>query len=389
MKKLIIPFGIIFFGFLTIASCTDKNDEPDSPEFIIIDPNDEEAISASTVSAYYGHWIDSNKEIILSLNSDKSFVKYNLNNQNKRYYDSKKIGTWNYNGTLKFLILSSTNYSVNRLTQNTLTITSQNDGELMLTRISENQVPIEFKNSSDTNSKNSKKLIGNWRCSKKDIGFFSNGEMYMMGADGTSSYKDGKNLSVYNYKVDDNQILLYEPGKSKLYSEYDFQFSNNDQCLTLLDGDRVIFELNNVNHEDKATFDYKTAPFSNYMYVNGIYYEIVKIQSSVHHATGSGDSNNKTFIFFGPNGLIKPTGFYIIYSTPYYDGIDDWYTGSYTVTDGTGFYKYIGVGSWSGNDFKSDGTFSIKRSGNITTYDYNGSYGMYSTCKIHAASKRN
>lgn len=151
----------------------------------------------------------------------------------------------------------------------------------------------------------------------------------------------------------------------------------------------------NKEDSDKDKDKDNDPPYSNYMYLDGTYYEITKIQSSVHHSTDSGDSNTKQFCFFGPNGLLKPVGFYIFYSRPSWDGIDNWTTGTYHVIaggapDSNKYYQYVGCGySRAIGDFGAEGTFKISRSGDFTTYDFEGeTYYPSTPFKIHVVSKR-
>ena len=152
----------------------------------------------------------------------------------------------------------------------------------------------------------------------------------------------------------------------------------------------------NDNKEDSDKDKDNDPPYANYMYVNGKYYEITKIQSSVHHSTDSGDSNSKMFCFFGENGLLKPEGFYIDYNRPSWDGIDNWTTGTYDVIaagseNANKYYYYVGGGYAPnmGGFFGAEGTFKISRSGDYTTYDFEGeTYYPSTPFKIHVVSKR-
>lgn len=289
-----------------------SSDEPDSPKFNIIDPNDEEEITIYEKNIY-GDWISNDLTVIWSLGyQDKglgnSINVFNLNKSEKKYYDSKSEGVWHYDNLnhrfgLKLGSSAYKYYQVTRLTKNTLTISNKIE-EIVFTRIAKDKLPVKNE----------------------------------------SGKTDGDNPN-------DNK----EDGDNK-----------NDP------------------------------PYANYMYCDGKYYEITKIQSSVHHSRDSGDNNSKTFCFFGANGLLKPVGFYIDYNRPSWDGIDDWSTGSYTVIaggspDSNKYYQYVGCGyaPIMGGFFGAEGKFTISRSGDITTYDFKGeTYYPSAPFKIHVVTKR-
>lgn len=185
-----------------------------------------------------------------------------------------------------------------------------------------------------------------------------------------------------------SMTLMDENGYKEIYRRI-----NKSEVPGFTEGDDNNGDNPNNNGDDGGKDD--VSPYANYMYIDGTYYEITKIQSSVHHATDYGDCNSKIFNFFGPNGSMKPIGFYIYYTRPSWDGIDDWTTGTYTVIaggspDSNKYYQYVGIGfSNTIGDFGAEGKFKISRSGDFTIYDFEGeTYYPTAPFKIHVVTKR-
>lgn len=368
---------------LGCVSCGDDNDEPD---ISIVNPDDEEALDPTIVSGYYGHWISSDKKTVYSINQNGTLTKYSVNAKDKNCYDSKKTGRWEYSKfleALKFYLDNSTLfYRVTKLTANTLTITNDNDkeNEILLVRITENQVPSKESEPSKDDKNLAKKLIGNWYSSDCEIGIFSNGEMYLK-----SPFRDGVQLVVRNYRIKNNILQASDLNKNDFEYEYEIVFEDGGDVLKLNRDGKTRYNLRNVNHNDKASFDYHGSPFVNYMQVGNCFFEIVKFQSDIHHADNYSDKNEKRLLFFGENQKIQPTSFIISYMTPSYDGISDWTTGTYSISPEAVLYKYQGFG-WYGNiGFTADGTLKIRRNGNVTTYDFNGKADDYNKLVLHVA----
>lgn len=368
---------------LGYVSCGDDNDEP---KIEIVNPDDEEALDPTIVSGYYGHWISSDKKTVYSINQNGTLTKYSVNAKDKSCYDSKKTGRWEYSKfleALKFYLDNSTLfYRVTKLTANTLTITKDNDkeNEILLVRITENQVPSKESEPSKDDKNLAKKLIGNWYSSDCEIGIFSNGEMYLK-----SPFRDGVQLVVRNYRIKGNVMQASDLNKNDFEYEYEIVFEDGGDVLKLNRDGKTRYNLRNVNHNDKASFDYHGSPFVNYMQVGNCFFEITKFVSQIYHARDYYDKNSKELMFYGVNQDLDNTYFRIVQTTPSYEGVTDWTTGTYTITSQNALYYYLGYGKYGRIGFNADGTLKIRRNGNVTTYDFNGKADDYNKLVLHVA----
>lgn len=366
-------FLIICVSLICGLGCVSCGDDNDEPKIEIVNPEDEEALDPTIVSGYYGHWITSDKKTVYSMNQNGTLTKYAVNDKDKSRYDSKKTGTWEYSRSrkvLKFVVENETQfYKVAKITANTLTMINDNgnEGFIVLGRIAENQVPSKETESSGNDNNLAQKVIGNWYSSDCEIGIFSNGEMFFK-----FPFRDGVRLKIKNYRLKDNVIQVSNLNRNHFDTEYNVVFEDGGKVLKLKEDGITRYEVRNVNHNDKASFDYHGSPFANYMQVDECFFEISKLRSEVHHARDYYDHNEKRLTFFGINQTTEPTSFIFCYRTPYYEGITDWNAGTYSVSGDTGFYKYTGFGWYGYNQFGAEGKLKIKNSGNITTYDFTG-----------------
>lgn len=170
----------------------------------------------------------------------------------------------------------------------------------------------------------------------------------------------------------ENDIL-----KIKMSDGAQFSGTYHKHYFTTLD-DVVIGKsyLNNSSQSGDNTGK-DNPPYANYMYCTSWggkgYVELTKVEMQCEHGKGT-EPNYKYLRFFGANGQVSPNGAVILYTTPYYEGIDKyWSDGTYKVNIGSGLWHYIihpYINGYNACNQEHDGKLTIKSSGNIMVIDY-------------------
>lgn len=219
----------------------------------------------------------------------------------------------------------------------------------------------------------SKKFIGEWwkgniLDSRTQRFFCPNGKGYDIMTKRDNDF--GIRYIAFTWRVESEDILYIHFEDDSKETQYIYSLENDNLKL----GDYAVFKK--MDSKVDETFDTSKKPFANYIKDDiGYYYEIAKMTSGVRHATGGENMNERFLHFFGSNELLKPTGLRVAYYTPRWDGIDsEWSSGTYTISQPSGAYKYIALGWCDGLtlDAYDNDKLKISKNGSVTTYDYVG-----------------
>ena len=231
----------------------------------------------------------------------------------------------------------------------------------------------------------SKPLIGRWKAGDilkdglKEYYFLDNGKGY---------YEENRIRKAYGVR---RIAFTWEAEKDLIHINYDkdgwrneksdYEYSIYGSTLKLRYSTSTLTEeFDHMDSSGTTTKDYTEKPFAdNYIMDKDQhwYYEITKMQSGCEHASSSSSSNEKYIHFFGDDGLLTNAGMRIFYWTPYYEGIDGtWGSGSYPIAVSSGtLWVYNSMYYLNGiqETGRKGDKFTIKKEGNLTIYDYNGS----------------
>lgn len=201
-------------------------------------------------------------------------------------------------------------------------------------------------------------------------------------------YEDGTGYQEDLYMVHDLGIMRtwfkWTTSRGTISLKYENRNSPDEQLsyivngamLTLTDSKGNTTTWNKRNTSAKVPYGQK--PFANnYIYnkITGFYYSLSRVEEACEHAAAGENGNWKFLRFFGEDGYIDTTGGYIFYVTPYYDGIDSyWSEGTYKMLYSNNYYTYGAVlRTDKSQDLSSyNDKLTIKKNGNIHTYDYKG-----------------
>ncbi len=179
---------------------------------------------------------------------------------------------------------------------------------------------------------------------------------------------------VFTWTMDGDKLtIIYDGDEYYTTSEYSYIVSfDSEGNLTLLDSKNQSTIYTKINNNATTNVKFKEPPFASYIRIYGAYYELSRASMSSDHGTGTG-ANFKHLMFFGTNDLMQPIGARFMYSTPYYEGIDKyWSEGSYNINSDSGYWIYGGTycyrNSWSS---RCDGKLKIKKTNNIMVFDFN------------------
>lgn len=190
-------------------------------------------------------------------------------------------------------------------------------------------------------------------------------------------YYSGIFRRAFVWHIEDEQLIVTYAKDSYAGSHtwvYDVEIT--DDGLYLKDVDmKVERDLERLNSEGTTNVDYKNPPFTNYMLLDGIYYELSYAKMKCTHGTGT-SANFKYLYFYGKNGTLDPFGVVFVYSTPYYEGINnDWYEGNYYIDSESGYWRYGGFYYYRGtSSSRCDGLLTIEYVGDMMFADFELDY---------------
>ncbi|MBQ7342485.1 MAG: hypothetical protein IJW42_04425 [Alistipes sp.] len=226
--------------------------------------------------------------------------------------------------------------------------------------------------SAGTNTKNplAKKLFGTYKDESGTYYYYlSDGNGYCESAESNN----GIYRRVFTWSLDnDNLTRIYLRDGYYAGQQIVGSISFDSEGNLILTGSKGSTTYKRVNNNATTTVKYKEPPFVNYIRIFGIYYKLSSVTMRCFHSSVGTESNFKYLFFYGENGEYKPIGAMFDYCTPYYEGIDKyWSEGSYRITSDSGFWtygvRYYRVGEYSAKE----GILKIKRSNNIMTFDFN------------------
>lgn len=185
---------------------------------------------------------------------------------------------------------------------------------------------------------------------------------------------DGVYRRAFTWRINNDKLIMtyaYDEYYGDFEQIYTISFDSEGN-LTLIDSKNKSVVYSKINNNTTTSVKFKEAPFVNYIRIYGIYYSLSYVSMKCDHATGTG-ANMKHLMFFGANGSMEPIGARFMYSTPYYEGIDKyWSEGTYRIQQKSGYWIYGGIYCYAKYwNERSNGTLKIKRTNNIMELDFN------------------
>ena len=333
---------------LFLYACSSSN-EPEEPNPIV------------------GTWTfsDNSKSETYEFEKDKSFLHISVSKKYSSNTPAVENGSYEYDTTDGTLTLFSQDGGSNEYHY-------EIDGDqLSLISKTGDQTTI-FNRNENTNTQTLKSIVGIWTFENYPHQYFH-------------FLKDGNGYRQSNATSDNESI--YRRAFTWKYQGYfliiDFKTYKDVYEVTPIGSEKIKIKdiglknngiiLNRTSEDGTTNVAYTEPPFEGYILYNGDpyrYYPLYSAIERVDHAKGT-DSNSLSLTFLGSNNQLKPNGGYIVYYTPYYEGIpSSWENGTYTIQPGNYWvvmaaYMYVNGSDYGGGH----GTLTVSKNKYLSTYD--------------------